>query len=959
VSLLDLSAMARSFTSIYQLLPTYRCIEGTAEPLHLRDVAQGVPNVDPARLAAAGAFHADIDTGVAASMAAASAGGVERYRIHPVVGIRQETKVSARVGPAGVELGTLLAGTEWEGDGTVPRLSATPDELRNDGREIFASARHASLQNAGDVLTQLDGILSGLELGAVVHSLRSSKDDPWIQGRDARYAVDLQVPDAVAVGEAVTVRARVRSSISGNTATDPEQIDLVAWITDLDAMSTTTVLLGVDADGVHRGEVRVASPSAYRVTVSGGANVSPASDVFLVYEPERAATAEKTKPAELPLRWSSVTRLFDGTQPFEGVRGEIARLAPQEAVVVRSGGNLYGFRVGEIARRTPLIPTGESLHDVLALREHEPSAVMATSDDRVPLFAPALDHDKPWQGRIVTLHGELPVAVGEPASSAADLRTAGALFGMDRRVAFRGDEVADEGINVVRYPSIAVRGTPAPSAAIIIDVDLASIVDEATVGTAVSFVTDESWRELAITARLIPPPQLEIDVDDRVRSILVRRNRKSIPCSFPCKVSDTTEVGTEVVVTMSFECEDRFSGSAQKTFTIVAAYTSASAALLPTALAAQQTADSHAATPPRVPGNAEVSVQTGIPAPTLTVEIFRPDPEKPGHLYWSVRLIADVPGLPLRLVGTSNLQNPADYVRGLANQGAPNRTGFLGYFENVVGKQIYQSAPSCFRDTYKALRAAFSTGFEIQFVSDDPYIPWELMWPDDIPGAQPLCVDHPVARWLLDYQTAMPGKLPAGEIVTIVPNNTYNGMPQLPKAQTESQLLVNHHGARALRPAERASFLDVLTHSPPSPTSILHFAGHGSFDGGPGASSIYLDDDRMYSSEIDVPKTCLAEAGRTLVIFNACEVAAGTQVLGVTAGWAKTFLSRRFGAFIAPLWPVYDDHASRILEEIVSGAVEEKRPIGRVLQEIRQRHFRESPTYLAYLYIGDVMARFT
>jgi hypothetical protein len=115
----------------------------------------------------------------------------------------------------------------------------------------------------------------------------------------------------------------------------------------------------------------------------------------------------------------------------------------------------------------------------------------------------------------------------------------------------------------------------------------------------------------------------------------------------------------------------------------------------------------------------------------------------------------------------------------------------------------------------------------------------------------------------------------------------------------------------------------------------------------------------MYSSEIDVPKTCLAEAGRTLVIFNACEVAAGTQVLGVTAGWAKTFLSRRFGAFIAPLWPVYDDHASRILEEIVSGAVEEKRPIGRVLQEIRQRHFRESPTYLAYLYIGDVMARFT
>jgi hypothetical protein len=281
----------------------------------------------------------------------------------------------------------------------------------------------------------------------------------------------------------------------------------------------------------------------------------------------------------------------------------------------------------------------------------------------------------------------------------------------------------------------------------------------------------------------------------------------------------------------------------------------------------------------------------------------------------------------------------------------------LDYFENVVGKQIYQMAPKCFRDTYKALRAVYPT-FEIQFVSDDPYIPWELMWPDDIANAGPLVVDHPVGRWLLDYQTAMPSKLPAGSIVTVAPDYTGTGWALLPRAQEESRLLKDHHGATFITPAERKAFIDLLRQSPPTHVSMLHFAGHGSFDGGPGASSIYFEDDRVYASEVDIDKTRLADGGRSLVFFNACEVAAGTQIVGVSAGWAKTFLARRFGAFIAPLWPVYDSSALVVLNEVVTGAVREKKPIGRVLQEMRRMHYLESPSFLAYVYIGDVMARF-
>ncbi|MCU0633858.1 MAG: hypothetical protein MUE41_03200, partial [Gemmatimonadaceae bacterium] len=53
---IDLSAMLRSFTSVYQLLPSYRCMhDGTQwQPI---DAVGPLPNVDPARLADALALH--------------------------------------------------------------------------------------------------------------------------------------------------------------------------------------------------------------------------------------------------------------------------------------------------------------------------------------------------------------------------------------------------------------------------------------------------------------------------------------------------------------------------------------------------------------------------------------------------------------------------------------------------------------------------------------------------------------------------------------------------------------------------------------------------------------------------------------------------------------------------------------------------------------------------------------
>jgi hypothetical protein len=55
-------------------------------------------------------------------------------------------------------------GTDEGGDGTVPRVSATPRELWGDQTEIYAAECHGSLQNGDDVLRQVEGLLSGLSI---------------------------------------------------------------------------------------------------------------------------------------------------------------------------------------------------------------------------------------------------------------------------------------------------------------------------------------------------------------------------------------------------------------------------------------------------------------------------------------------------------------------------------------------------------------------------------------------------------------------------------------------------------------------------------------------------------------------------------------------------------------------------------------------------------------------------
>lgn len=263
VTLLDVSEMLRSFTSVYQLLPTYACYDpdGSGQYLHL-DRATGIPNLDPARVASAFAFHDEIRRAVEAH-----AGDEEYrdrgYRTYPIIGTYQPTFQSAVWNGEAVEPLQEFHGTDDGGDGTVPRGSAAPLEMDDQTKAVFAAEQHASLQNVRSVLTHVHGLITAIKFES-----RNYRALPGVIG--------VEVDDAFETREPVKVRARAEN-VSG---------DLLCHIADV--QTGAEVASGTLAKGLSQWRAAEFPPlpeGTYRVTVRDTASKSePVSDLFVVLQ---------------------------------------------------------------------------------------------------------------------------------------------------------------------------------------------------------------------------------------------------------------------------------------------------------------------------------------------------------------------------------------------------------------------------------------------------------------------------------------------------------------------------------------------------------------------------------------------------------------------------------------------------------------------------------------------------
>jgi len=258
---LDLSTMVRQLTALYQLLPVFECYDAGDGKLVRVGEVKGIPNVDPSKAAAALAFHREIEVALASNQQLPqyqSAG----YRIYPVVGVAQETNLSARLASGKVEMLQTYKGEALGGDGTVPRVSAVPIELSaNPSSAMYSGTQHGSLQNADPVIMHLTGLLSGLDL-----DLGAFKK-PKIQ-------VALEVEDVYFAGEPITVRAR--------PSKDDVKLSATLWRSG-ESQPVTAAEMNPAADDWLSAEFAPPLAGAYRVTIDG-ADVEAAEDSLVVAE---------------------------------------------------------------------------------------------------------------------------------------------------------------------------------------------------------------------------------------------------------------------------------------------------------------------------------------------------------------------------------------------------------------------------------------------------------------------------------------------------------------------------------------------------------------------------------------------------------------------------------------------------------------------------------------------------
>lgn len=259
---LDLTPLLRSYTSVYQLLPIFPCVSVDGGPLQRvaeAATAGRLPHVDAARAAAARAFHQEIQDAQAAN-AKETAYAEQGPKVVPFVGIEQPTAQSARVTGASVALVNSHEGKDYGGDGTVPRMSATPIELGKIPGEIYAAESHGSLQNGDGTLVNLKGVLT-----------RQDIDFRNFQRAEDVAMLSLDMDDVVLPREKLKVRVRPSE---GNPR-------LQVSITPVAGGASIEAPLRRDAEPRWQSAEFELAPGVWRVTAHGE-GASPVSDLVVV-----------------------------------------------------------------------------------------------------------------------------------------------------------------------------------------------------------------------------------------------------------------------------------------------------------------------------------------------------------------------------------------------------------------------------------------------------------------------------------------------------------------------------------------------------------------------------------------------------------------------------------------------------------------------------------------------------
>lgn len=240
----DLTALARSMPSMYQLMPEYACVTG--EPELRRTVDLSLPDLPTSMVTDAMTFHTDLRTAEEARAAVTD-------MTHAIVGSAQPTWTTVSLSGGVATPIETYRDRQLYGDSTVPLTGGVRAGVALDSPLLRRVAdKHGNLQRNQASLDEIEGILTGQDV--VVRAGTTT-------------VPEVRAPELLLAGEPLVVELELAT----NSA-------LLVTVTDEhDAVVDTRVprLTG----GTGAATFDPLPPGGYTVTVSGSSPASPVAPV--------------------------------------------------------------------------------------------------------------------------------------------------------------------------------------------------------------------------------------------------------------------------------------------------------------------------------------------------------------------------------------------------------------------------------------------------------------------------------------------------------------------------------------------------------------------------------------------------------------------------------------------------------------------------------------------------------
>lgn len=242
-------------------------------------------------------------------------------------------------------------------------------------------------------------------------------------------------------------------------------------------------------------------------------------------------------------------------------------------------------------------------------------------------------------------------------------------------------------------------------------------------------------------------------------------------------------------------------------------------------------------------------------------------------------------------------------------------------YTRSIGQNLWRDlVPVEFQDYYGEHREQWhADGVSLLVYSDEPHIPWELMWPYDTQGGtwqdeDPWCMTMKLTRWLRRDRRGNGNLGPVlslnlQALACIAPQEGETDLDEVDDEQEFLKELMADHHLQDLSPDDLSR--RVVRHLlEAGDYNWIHVASHGKFySTSPDKDSrIELPNGERVTPQdivgLEIERHIRQE--RPGFIFNVCHGGRQGYSPAGLAGWANRLLSNGSGLFISPMWPAGD-----------------------------------------------------